>query len=86
MSTKRVGAALAIAEHFGSDVADIREGRYQSTRTSQQVFVVGDDYYTAAPVNKTVKDMDGFTWMPLNSWIKEKFKWEVYQSVKQVDD
>ncbi len=45
---KRRTAAEIIAFHFGSDIADIRDSRYQPTRySSPAVFTVGDSYYCA---------------------------------------
>jgi hypothetical protein len=45
---KRRTAAEIIAFHFCSDIADIRDARYQPSKyASQAIYVVGDDYYCA---------------------------------------
>ena len=59
--TKRRSAEECIAFLFGSDIADIRDSRYQPTRySSPAVFVVGNDYY-CAPTKKQ-KVPAGWNW------------------------
>lgn len=45
--TRRTAANI-IAFHFGWNITDVSEGRYQSTRyASPSIYVLGDDYYAA---------------------------------------
>ena len=71
--------ATSIAEHFGSDIADIRDCKYQPTRTPH-VYVIGDDYYTACNLNTKPKKFEGYLWVRQESWIRERFGWEVYKA------
>ena len=51
--TKRRTAAEIIGFHFGWDIRDVSETRYQSTRyTAPAVYVIGDDYYAAPADNR----------------------------------
>ena len=51
-----------IAETFGMDVAEVRDARYQETRTLMPVYAIGDCYY-CCPVGKD-KPPKGWDWMP----------------------
>ena len=55
--SKSAGGILAAT--LGWDVAEVREHRYQSTRTSKLIFAIGDDYYM---VTKTKPTWDGLDW------------------------
>lgn len=51
--TKRRTAAEIIAFHFCSDIRDVQETRYQSTRyVAPAVYVLSDDYYAAPADNR----------------------------------
>ena len=55
-------AGTIIAETLGMDAAGIEEYRYQSTRTKQPVYAIGDNYYT---VSKAIPAVPGYKWEPL---------------------
>jgi hypothetical protein len=59
--TKRRTAAEIIAFHFGWDITDVRDCRYQPTRyTAPAIFTIGDDYYCAP--TKGQKLPKGWAW------------------------
>lgn len=64
---RRYTAPYIIGFHFGSDMRDISEGRYQPTRyASPSVYVVGNDYYCVpSGTQKPPRDWD---WRPLASY------------------
>ena len=59
MNVRRTAANI-IAFHFGWNITDVSEGRYQSTRyASPSIYVLGDDYYAAPSNNLPPKNMKG---------------------------
>lgn len=53
-------AANIIGFHFGWNITDVSETRYQSTRyTSPSIYVLGDSYYAAPANNLPPKNMKG---------------------------
>lgn len=53
---KRRSAAEIIAFHFGWDMRDVSETRYQPSKyTSQAIYVIGDDYYCAPVIGQRPK-------------------------------
>lgn len=68
MAQRRTAAEI-IAFHFSSDIADIRDTRYQPTRfTSPAVYVVGNDYYAAPSSNAAPKYDVGKPWRPIATY------------------
>jgi hypothetical protein len=58
---KKRSAAEIVAFHFGYDIAEMRDQRYQPTRySSPAIFTVGDDYYCAP--TKGQKLPAGWNW------------------------
>jgi len=58
--TKRRTAAEIIGFHFGWDIADVSECRYQSTRYfSPSIYTLGENYYAAPSNNQPPKSMKG---------------------------
>lgn len=53
--------ATVIAETFGLDVSDVRDYRYQATRTKRPIFAIGDRYYTTG--GTPPKDEVGGAWV-----------------------
>lgn len=61
----RRSAAEIIAFHFSTDIASVREGRYQPGRTGPEpVYVVGDDYWCAPKATRPPPDADKFGFNP----------------------
>ena len=77
--TKR-NAANALAFHLGWDIGEVREYRYQPTRTQIPVFSIGDGYMTARPLSKPPKDGDDFTWKRRPDNLLEQDGWGVWES------
>ena len=72
MSKRRTGAEI-IAFHFGWDMSEVSETRYQSTRfSSPAVYVISDDYYTAPSDNKPPKYVVGKAWVEIAEWYGRK--------------
>ena len=70
---KRRTAANIIAFHFGCDISEISESRYQPSRySSPAVYVVGDDYYAAPSNNKPPKYCVGEPWVEVAEWYGRK--------------
>lgn len=66
---KKYSAPYIIGFHFGSDMRDISEGRYQPTRyASPAVYVVGNDYYCAPSGSQKPPARDGWNWQPLATY------------------
>lgn len=66
---KRRTAAEIIAFHFCSDIADVRDCRYQPTRyASPAIFVLDDDYYAAPSNNKPPRAEVGQPWELIGSY------------------
>lgn len=58
--SKRRTAPEIIGFHFGCDMRDVSEGRYQPTRyTNPGIYVLGSDYYAAPSNNQPPKNMPG---------------------------
>lgn len=53
--SKRI--ATLLAEHFGWDVADVRDNEYQPGQFTRKVYVLGNDYYSAG--KRPPLDSDG---------------------------
>lgn len=52
--TKRRTAAEIIAFHFGSDIRDVQECRYQPTRyASPAIYTLDDDYFCSPAAGST---------------------------------
>lgn len=61
---KRRTAAEIIGFHFGWDMRDVSDTRYQSTRyVSPAVYVIGQDYYAAPSNNQPPKYEVGKPWV-----------------------
>lgn len=54
-------ASNIIAATGGMDAAEMKEYRYQSTRTNREIYAFADAYYCVA--KKKPKDEDGFVWV-----------------------
>lgn len=64
--TKRRTAAEIIGFHFGWDIREVSDTRYQSTRyTSPAIYVISDDYYAAPSDNRTPKYVVGKPWVEI---------------------
>jgi hypothetical protein len=50
--------AAIIASTFGWDIAEVRESRYQDTRTKQPLFVLDGRYYTTSKDAPKDKEYD----------------------------
>ena len=57
-------AAEIIAFHFGSDIRDVQETRYQPTRYRMAIYVIGPDYYCCPPAGKAPQYALEFGWLP----------------------
>jgi hypothetical protein len=65
-----------IAFHFGWNMPDVSEGRYQPTRYSTpSIYVIGDDYYAAPSNNKPPTNMKG-AWREIGEHYGRKV-WEL---------
>lgn len=74
------GVADALATYFCSDVADMRDNRYHQGRTgSLQIFVIGNDYYTATKTGKKVvkcrDELYQYDWECIS---KDFLGWDIY--------
>lgn len=58
-------AAEIIAFVLGQDYADMKEARYQPTKTSIPVYVIGEDYYCSPTAKQKLPG--GFIWIPLST-------------------
>lgn len=56
MTVKRKSIPRQIAEHFGCDMADIRDSNYQHGHWTPAVFTEGNDYWSAGPRPPRHKD------------------------------
>lgn len=75
--TKRRTAAEIIGFHFGWDMRDVSDTRYQPTRyASPAVYVIGDDYYAAPSNNAPPKYEVGQPW----TVIAEYYGRKIYES------
>lgn len=63
--TRKTGAEI-IAFVTGQDFADMKENRYQSTRTSIPVYTIGSSYYCCPTLNEKQLPKD-FDWVYLTS-------------------
>lgn len=66
----RKSTAMQIAEHFGWDVAEVREYRYQPGRWSQAVYLGldGNNYWSAGRRPPRYRDGDdGLKWVSVPS-------------------
>lgn len=64
-------AATILASTLGWDMPEVREHRYQDTRTGKlAIFAIGEDYYTVA---KTKPSWDGLDWKEAKDqfWAKQ---------------
>lgn len=77
MATKRRTAAEIIAFHFGSDIRDIQDARYQPSRYPVAIYTVGDDYYCAPNANQKLPAPAEFNWQKIG----EHYGRTVYRSV-----
>lgn len=58
--TRRRSAAEIIGFHFGADMRDVSEGRYQPTRyANPAIYTVGDDFCAAPSDNKPPRNFPG---------------------------
>lgn len=82
----RFSIRLAIATHFGMDVADVEDQhRYQPTRTPCAVYVTGNDYFTAAPIGKKPKGNDDWQWKPVDDADVTHYGYQIFQHVEPAD-
>lgn len=68
----------ALATHLGWDVSDVKDCRYQQHSYSFPIYVIGEDYMTTCKVGKKPGKFDGRKWHKVESWITEKYGYEVY--------
>jgi NADH dehydrogenase FAD-containing subunit len=61
MATKNRSAAELVAFHLCSDIADVRDARYQSSRYASAVFAIGDCYF-CAPAKTHPLPHVGYVW------------------------
>lgn len=59
---KRRTAAEIIGFHFCSDIRDIQDCRYQSTRYRDAIYAIGDDYFAAPASNRPPAAEVGQPW------------------------
>lgn len=72
MTTKRRTAPEIIGFHFGSDMRDISESRYQPTRySSPAIYTIGNDYYAAPSDNRPPRNMPG-SWKEIAEYYGRK--------------
>jgi hypothetical protein len=70
---KRRTASEIIAFHFGWDMREMSESRYQPTRyASPAVYVVSDDYYAAPSDNRPPKYELGQPWREVAEYYGRK--------------
>lgn len=82
-------AKSALANHFGWDIAEMKDYEYQAGLYTKQVFSVGaDDYYCAStdpkklpkPVSKN-RGSD-FNWVEVPDNFVNKYGWKIFKHVK----
>jgi len=70
-TTKRRNANTVLAMQFGWDIGDLREQRYQDTRTNGAVYTIGDNYYCCVPLGKQPyqdrTSLVQWSWQPVES-------------------
>jgi hypothetical protein len=69
--TKRRTAPEIIGIHFGSDIRDITDGRYQRY-VSPSVYVIGNDYYAAPSDNRPPRHKVGQPWQEIAEYYGRK--------------
>jgi hypothetical protein len=70
---KRRTAADIIATHLWSDIADVRDDRYQPTRyASPAIYNMGQDYYAAPSDNRCPKAEVGQPWEEVGEYYGRK--------------
>jgi hypothetical protein len=80
MKAPRRTQAEIVATHFGSDIVDMRDMKYQPTRyASPSIFTVyaaNSDYWLAQPTGRKIGGRAGaeFNWTPAG----EYYGWTVY--------
>lgn len=79
---KRRTAAEIIAFHFGWDMREVSDTRYQSTRyTSPALYVIGNDYYAAPSNNLPPKYEVGGNWHVIAEYYNRKIYCSEMRSV-----
>ncbi|CAB4153187.1 hypothetical protein UFOVP605_46 [uncultured Caudovirales phage] len=85
MNTKRKSVATKLAEHFGWDVADLRDFNYQPGRFTPRVYagmLSKNEYWSAGSTPPKDRDECGFIWERVESsfpgggtlWVSTKAK------------
>lgn len=59
----------AIAAHFGFDIAEMEDRRYQPTRNPFPVYTVNEDYYTATRGKRPPKAHGDWSWHAVPSTV-----------------
>lgn len=68
-----------IATTFSMDQADMKDARYQPTRTMRAIFVIGNDYYAVG--KKKPADEVGQPWQPYkDQWYAERHGTVLWES------
>lgn len=70
---QRKTAAEIIGFHFGWDIRDVSENRYQPTRYSNPaIYLIGQDYYAAPSDNRTPRCEVGKPWVEVAEYYGRK--------------
>jgi len=82
--TLKFSICLALAMHYDMDDKEVKEYRYQSTRTPCPVYTLDDDYVTATSGKVPTGNHD-YTWEPVKSWITAAYGWRIWRKKDDED-
>lgn len=78
-------AKIALANHLGWDVADLKDCEYQRSQFTKAVYVIGNDYYCAVkngqplPKAKAGSTATDFNWIEIPDSFVNQFEWKIYK-------
>lgn len=78
---RKYKSADIIAMEFCWDIADLRDYRYQSTRTDKPIFAIGNTYYCASPISKPPAKHQAidYEWVKYESKLAENYGWQIWK-------
>lgn len=75
-TTRKRSAPELIGFHLGSDMRDVSDGRYQSTRyAAPGVYVVGGSYWCAPTSTQKLPEPDRWSWTEAGEYYGRKVYW-----------
>jgi hypothetical protein len=85
-TTKRFSVREAVATHLGHDMAELREYRYQPSRTPCEVYSTSSGYFTATKGRKpkTADDsyMGAWDWERVRDGLCDAYGWTIWKAIR----